>query len=246
MRRRRSDGRARRSAAAGSDAPRAHPGCSVERVITRWGARRSLLGLVCGALSTGAVLAGCGGSDSPDPAPTTTTTSPTAATTTSPTSSESVSPTSTGPTFDCASVDAAQKTLDDAYAAELSRLGIRRGDSQAQSVLTLVTTTEGPGYYAAVLAASPPEDSQDAQLVLDYYQRLAAQAGDLTAGSGSAEDLAVAMDRLDDATLVVSPDANSADEVVAAQERLQAAVESACSGKSSSTSSSSTSTSTTS
>ena len=198
-------------------------------MITRWGARRSLLGLVCGVLSTGAVLVGCGGGDSPDPAPTTTTRSPTE-TTTSPASSGTQSPTSSGPTFDCASVDAAQKTLDDAYAAELSRLGIRRGDSQAQSVLTLVTTTEGPGYYAAVLAASPPEESQDAQLVLDYYQRLAAQAGDLTAGSGSAEDLAAAMDRLDDATLVVSPDANSAARVVAAQERLQAAVEGACSG----------------
>ncbi|MFD0484635.1 hypothetical protein ACFQ46_18740 [Kineococcus sp. GCM10028916] len=197
-------------------------------MITRGGARRSLLGLVCGVLSTGAVLAGCGGGDSPDPAPTTTTRSPTE-TTTSPASAVTESPTSSGPTFDCASVDAAQKTLDDAYAAELSRLGIRRGDSQAQSVLTLVTTTEGPGYYAAVLAASPPEESQDAQLVLDYYQRLAAQAGDLTAGSGSAEDLAAAMDRLDDATLAVSPDANSAAQVVSAQERLQAAVEDACS-----------------
>lgn len=221
-------------------------GCSVGRVITRWGARRSLLGLACGVLGAGTVLAGCGGQDTPAPSPTTTTTSPTAPTTSSSASGSPTSPTSTVPTFDCASVDAAQKTLDDAYAAELDRLGIGRGDSQAQSVLTLVTTTEGPEYYAAVLAAAPPEDSQDAQFVLDYYQRLATQAGDLSAGTGSAEDLAAAMDRLDDATLVVSPDVDSATQVVAAQERLQAAVERDCTGGATNTPSPSASTSTTS
>ena len=210
-------------------------GCSVERVITRWGARRSLIGLACSLLGVGAVLMGCGGSDSPDPSPTTS--SPTATPTTSAPGTGSGSPTSSGPTFDCGSVEAAQKALDEAYAAELDRLGIGSGDAQAQSVLTLVTTTEGPAYYAAVLAAAPPQDSQDAQLVLDYYQRLAARAGDLDAGSGSAADLTAAMDRLDEATLAVNPDANSASQVVAAQERLQAAVASDCSGSSTATSS---------
>jgi hypothetical protein len=183
-------------------------------------------------VSAGTVLTGCGGSDTPDPSPTTTTTSPTATPAASDTAEVATTPTSSGPSFDCSSVDAAQTRLDEAYAAELDRLGISRGDSQAQSVLTLVTTTEGPGYYATVLAAAPPEDSQDAQFVLDYYQRLAAQAGDMTAGTGSAQDLAAAMDRLDDATLAVNPDANSAGLVVAAQERLQAALESDCSGSS--------------
>jgi hypothetical protein len=197
-------------------------------VITRWGARRSLLGLACCALGAGSVLAGCGGSETPDPTPTTTTTTPTAPVTTPVTASASSGPTGSGPTFDCDRVEAAQDALDAAYAAELDRLGIGRGDAQAQSVLTLVTTAEGPAYYAAVLAAAPPELTPDAQAVLDYYQRLADRAGDLDAGSGSAEDLAAAMDRLDEATLAVTPDAGTADRVVTTQERLQAAVEQDC------------------
>ena len=203
-------------------------GCSVLEVITRWGPRRSLLGLTGCALVAGPLLLGCGGSDTPDPTPTTTTTTATVPATTPVTGPTSSGPTSSAPAFDCASVDAAQDALDAAYAAELDRLGIGRGDAQAQSVLTLVTTTEGPAYYAAVLAAAPPAQSADAQAVLDYYQRLAARAGDLDAGSGSAEDLAAAMDRLDEATLAVSPDADTAGRVVATQERLRAAVERDC------------------
>lgn len=201
-------------------------------MITRWGARRSLLGLACCVLGAGTALAGCGGDEAPDPSPTTTTTRPTDPVTASTASESAATATSSGPAFDCPSVDAAQKTLDEAYAAELDRLGVGRGDAQAQSVLTLVTTTEGPGYYAAVLAAAPPADSGDARFVLDYYQRLAAQAGELDAGSGSAEDLAAAMDRLDDATVAVTPDPATANQVVAAQERLQAALERDCSGSS--------------
>jgi len=187
-------------------------------VITHRRALATLLGV--GAV----LLAGCGGSEAPDPAPTTTTTTPT----TSP-STATQSPTSSGPSFDCASVRTAQDALDEAYSAELDEVGIRRGDPQAQSVLTIVTTNEGPTYYAAVLAAAPPDASADAQAVLDYYQRLAEAAGPLDVGTGSAEDLAAAMDALDDATLSVNPDASAAAEVVAAQERLQAAVEADCS-----------------
>lgn len=180
-------------------------------------------------MALGALLAACGGDEAPDPSPTTTTTSPTASPTTTPAGTTD-SPTSTGPAFDCPPVQAAQQALDEAYAAELDALDIRRGDPQAQSVFTIVTTNQGPAYYAAVLAAAPPESSQDAQLVLDYYQRLSAQTGVLDAGTGSAEDLATAMNALDEAGLVVNPDLADASAVVDAQERLQAAVEAACSG----------------
>lgn len=176
-----------------------------------------------------ALVAACGGDDAPDPSPTTTTTSPTASPTTTP-SEASDSPTATGPVFDCAPVQAAQQALDEAYGTELDELGIRRGDPRAQSVFTIVTTNQGPTYYAAVLAAAPPESSQDAQLVLDYYQRLSAQTGVVDPGTGSAEDLSTAMNALDDAGLAVNPDLADATAVVDAQERLQAAVEAACAG----------------
>ncbi|GAA0298506.1 hypothetical protein GCM10009528_14380 [Kineococcus aurantiacus] len=183
-------------------------------------------------------LAACGGG-APDPAPTTTTASaaPTTAPTTATVTSASAGPTSTGPGFDCPSVQAAQEVLDEDYSAELDRLGIKRGDPRAQSVFTVVTTNEGPTYYAAVLAAAPPEATPDAQVVLDYYARLATQVGTLDAGTGSAEDLAAAMDALDEASVVVNPDPAAATRVVEAQERLQAAVEQACAEASSSPSS---------
>ncbi len=184
--------------------------------------------LLSGVAGAAVLLAGCGEAQTPDPSPTTTTTTPTATPTTSPAETTGT-PTSSGPGFDCATVQAAQKALDDAYAAELDELGIRRGDPRAQSVFTIVTTNEGPTYSAAVLAAAPPEQTPDAQFVLDYYQRLAARAGTLDTGTGSAEDLAAAMTALDDATLVVNPDPATATQVIEAQERLQAAVERDCS-----------------
>lgn len=187
---------------------------------------------LCCALGAGALVAGCG-SDDPTPSPTTTTASP-VVTSSPPTSS----PTSSGPGFDCSSVRAAQDALDADYADELDRLGIKRSDPRAQSVYTVVTTNEGPTYYAAVLAAAPPEELADARLVLDYYTRLAAQVGSLDPGTGSTEDLAAAMDALDRAGLTVNPSVDDATTVVQAQERLQAAVEKDCAGASASPSTS--------
>ena len=175
-----------------------------------------------------ALLVACGGEDVPDPSPTTTTTSATTPTTTP--AEATTGPTQTAPAFDCGPVQEAQQALDEAYGTELDELGIRRGDPRAQSVFTIVTTNQGPAYYAAVLAAAPPESSQDAQRVLDYYQRLSAQTGVVDPGTGSAEDLATAMTALDEAGLVVNPDLADATAVVDAQERLQAAVEAACTG----------------
>ncbi|WP_432544709.1 hypothetical protein [Kineococcus sp. SYSU DK002] len=177
------------------------------------------------ALGAGALLAACGADGSPDPAPTTTTTTPTA---TAASSTPPASPTSSGPAFDCTTVRSAQDALDDAYAAELDALGVERGDPQAQSVFTVVTTTEGPEYYAAVLAAAPPGSLPDAQVVLDYYTRLATQVGALD--PGTTDDLPGAMTAIDDAAVVVNPDPAAATAVVAAQERLQAAVERDCAG----------------
>ncbi|WP_432512026.1 hypothetical protein [Kineococcus sp. SYSU DK001] len=179
------------------------------------------------AVGAGVLLAGCGADGSPDPAPTTTTTRPTATATGS---TSPASPTSSGPGFDCTTVQAAQDALDEAYSAELDALDIQRGDPRAQSVFTVVTTTEGPVYYAAVLAAAPPGSLQDAQVVLDYYTRLATQVGTLDPGTGSADDLARAMSAIDDAGVVVNPDPTAATTVVQAQERLQAAVERDCAG----------------
>ncbi|WP_432523834.1 hypothetical protein [Kineococcus sp. SYSU DK006] len=203
-------------------------------MITRRPARRRAAGPAPLVLGLAALLAGCGGEDVPDPSPTTTTTRPTGTATSAPATTTSPSP--TGPGFDCPSVDAAQSALDDAFAAELERLDIGRGDPRAQSVYVLVTTSEGPAYYAAVLAAAPPEQAADARLVLDYYQRLAARAGALDAGDGSSEDLVTAMDRLDEAAAAVSTDPAAGTQVVAAQERLQAAVEAACASPTASTS----------
>ncbi|PRY11115.1 hypothetical protein [Kineococcus rhizosphaerae] len=179
---------------------------------------------LCCALGAAGLLTGCGaGDEAPDPAPTTTTASPVSSSGT-----PTAGPTSTGPAFDCASVRSAQEKLDADYSDELDRLGIKRSDPRAQSVFTVVTTNEGPTYYAAVLAAAPPDATPDAQLVLDYYTRLATQVGTLDPGTGSTEDLAKAMDTLDEAGLVVNPAADAATTVVEAQERLQAAVEKDC------------------
>lgn len=197
-----------------------------------WRTRRAAAVLTT-ALAAAAAVGACGGGDGgePDPAPTTTTVEPAPVSTTS-----SPSATSSGPVFDCASVEAAQKALDDAYASELDRLGIKRGDPRAQSVFTIVTTNEGPEYYAAVLAAAPPDATADAQVVLDYYTQLATRAGTLDVGTGSAEDLGRAMDALDAAGAAVNPDPSAATSVVQAQERLQADVDRECSGAATSTS----------
>ncbi|MEZ0165331.1 hypothetical protein AB2L27_11235 [Kineococcus sp. LSe6-4] len=171
-------------------------------------------------------LAACGGGDEPDPAPTTTTVTPTS-TPTTPGTSAPATATSSGPGADCGAIRSAQAELDAAYDSELERLDIGRGDPRAQTVFTIVTTTEGPEYYADVLDAAPPQAQDDAQVVLDYYTRLAERVGTLEAGTGSAEDLARAMDALDAAR---DPDPSAATEVVQAQERLQAEIERACAG----------------
>lgn len=159
---------------------------------------------------------------------TTTTTAPSAATVTD-------SPTGIATTFDCASVEAAQQRLDDAYSGELERLDVGRGDPRAQSVYALVTTTEGSSYYASVLSAAPAELQPDARLVLGYYQRLATSAAQIDPGSGSAEDLHSAMTALDDASAAFDDPATTGSAVVDAQERLQAGVQRACTGSASTT-----------
>ncbi|NAZ85600.1 hypothetical protein [Kineococcus indalonis] len=175
---------------------------------------------------TAALAAGCSGAG-PDggtaaPAPTTTTVEPTS----SPAASASTS-TAPAPAFDCPAVQVAQDELDDALSTELDRLDVDRGDPRAQSVYALVTTAEGPAYYAAVLAAAPPELRADAQLVLDYYRRLALAAGELDPGSGSTADLTAAVAALDRAAGAVDdPAAGGA--VVDAQERLRAALGRSC------------------
>ncbi|WP_380173891.1 hypothetical protein ACFEMC_04125 [Kineococcus sp. DHX-1] len=202
-----------------------------------WRTRRAVA-VLTSALAAAAAVGACSGGGEPDPAPTTTTVEP------APVSTTSASPaaTSSGPVFDCVSVQAAQTALDDAYASELDRLGIKRGDPRAQSVFTIVTTNEGPEYYAAVLAAAPPDATADAQVVLDYYTKLATQAGTVDVGTGSAEDLGKAMDALDAAGAAVNPDPSAATSVVQAQERLQADVDRECSGAATSTGTSSPST----
>jgi len=198
--------------------------------VSRSGAAAGPAFLTCAVAATALLLAGCS-ADEPDTPDATTTTVPPAPAATS--AAATASPTTSVPAFDCDAVDAAQDALDGAYAAELDRLDVHRGDPRAQSVYALVTTTQGPAYYAAVLAAAPQELHADAQLVLDYYQRLSAQVGDLDVDSGSAQALADAVDRLDDATVALDPTpaaGSGGTEVVAAQARLQAGVERSCSG----------------
>ncbi len=166
--------------------------------------------------------AGCSEQELPGPAPTTTTVEPTL----SPEPGTSA-PTATTPAFDCSAVRSAQEELDGAFAAELERLDVPRGDPRAQSVYALVTTQEGPSYYASVLAAAPPELAEDARLVLDYYERLAQEAGDLTPATGSTADLTAAVEELDRAAgTVADPAAGTA--AVEAQERLQTALARSC------------------
>ena len=169
------------------------------------------------------------------------TSTPTAPAATSSVATSPVVTTADVPAFDCPALDAAQQEMDEAFSSELDRLEVRRGDPRAQSVYALVTTREGPSYYAAVLTAAPPELTGDAALVLGYYQRLAVQAGGVDAGSGSTEDLTAAMSALDHAAAAVDDPATGT-EVVDAQERLRAAVERACSGPSASSTTSTTST----
>jgi len=198
--------------------------------VSRRGAAAGPALLTCAVAAAALLLSGCSDDAPPPPDAATTTVPPSPAATSA---AATASTTTSVPGFDCHAVDAAQDALDGAYAAELNRLGVHRGDPRAQSVYALVTTTHGPAYYAAVLAAAPRELQADAQLVLDYYQRLLEQVGDLTVDSGSEKALADAMDRLDDATVALDPspaaDAGGT-QVVAAQARLQAAVERACSG----------------
>lgn len=198
-----------------------HDGSVPMTVAPRPARQRLTLGLLAVGLVVPA-LAGCTSADAPVPAATTTTGSPD-------TAGATVSPTTATPAFDCATVGTAQQELDEAFTDELSRLDIGRGDPRAQSVYALVTTTQGPEYYSAVLAAAPPELGADAQSVLDYYQQLADRVGTVDTGDGSTEALTAAMTRLDDATAEVDdPTAGTA--VVEAQERLQAAVQQSCSG----------------
>ncbi|WP_432535649.1 hypothetical protein [Kineococcus arenarius] len=190
-----------------------------------WRCRPRAARVVVTATAAVVLLTGCSGDDEViTPAPTTTTVEPTS----SPSGSTST-PQRSDPAFDCPAVRAAQDELDSAFTAELERLDVPRGDPRAQAVYALVTTEEGPAYYAAVLAAAPAELSGDAQLVLDYYQRLARAAGDLDPGTGSTADLTTAMAALDEATAAVDDPAAGTD-VVAAQERLQSALERSCSG----------------
>ncbi|MCI2238607.1 hypothetical protein MO973_44565 [Paenibacillus sp. TRM 82003] len=178
---------------------------------------------VCAALVL--VGSGCSGDEVPGPAPTTTTVEPTL----SPTPGTAGS-TTTSPAFACSAVQSAQEELDGAFAAELERLDVPRGDPRAQSVYALVTTEEGPSYYASVLAVAPPELAEEARLVLDYYERLAQEAGDLAPATGSAADLAAAVAELDRAVAAVDdPAAGTA--AVEAQERLQTALTRSCSGE---------------
>ncbi|NAZ81421.1 hypothetical protein GTR02_06285 [Kineococcus sp. R8] len=199
-----------------------------------WGPPRILAGgpggLTCTVVALAALVAGCSG-DEPEAAPATTTTTPPASAVTS--AAGTVSPTTTAPAFDCGAVDTARTALDDAYARELDRLDVDRGDPRAQSVYALVTTAQGPAYYTAVLAAAPADLRADAQVVLDYYERLSQQVGVLDVADGSERALADAVDRLDDATLALDPSPAAtagASDVVVAQERLEAGVERSCSG----------------
>ena len=187
--------------------------------------------LTCAVAAAALLVAGCSGEEPDAPDAGTTSVPPSPATTSA---AVTGSPTTSVPGFDCDAVDAAQDALDGAYAAELDRLDVHRGDPRAQSVYALVTTTQGPAYYAAVLAAAPEELRGDAQQVLDYYRRLSAQVGDLDVDSGSEQALADAMDRLDEATVTLDPSpaagTGGGAEVVAAQARLQAGVERSCTG----------------
>jgi hypothetical protein len=186
--------------------------------------------LTCAVAAVALLAAGCSRDAPPAPDASTTTVPPSPAATSA---VATTTPTESVPAFDCDAVDAAQDALDGAYAAELDRLDVHRGDPRAQSVYALVTTTQGPAYYAAVLEAAPQELRADAQLVLDYYRRLSEQVGDLEVDSGSEQVLADAVDRLDDATVALeaSPAAGTGGtDVVAAQSRLQSGVERSCSG----------------
>ncbi|GAA4988873.1 hypothetical protein [Kineococcus glutinatus] len=184
-----------------------------------------------GALTAAGLLllaaTGCTGGD---PGGTATTSAPQAAPTTS---AGGVAPAGTDPPtaqatavdVDCAAVSRAREDLDDAISDELDRLGVGRSDVRAQAVSALVTTQRGPDYYAAVVAATAAGTRADAELVLGYYRRLAAEVGALDVGSGAAAELAAAMQRVDSATAAAEDPA-----VLLAQERVQAAIERACRG----------------
>ncbi|MFB9376010.1 hypothetical protein ACFFKU_16140 [Kineococcus gynurae] len=195
-----------------------------------------VVGLVAGA--AGAVVA-CTGptappSDTGTVAATTTTPAPDpgSATTTGAGTGATATPGGTSG-LDCAAVASAQRVLDEEFSRTLDELGISRGDPRAQSVYALVTVQDGPDYYAAVVDAADAEHLPDARLVQAYFARLAAAAGDVSLGDGSTQALTAALDRLDEAGASLAgtdPAAPSGADAVAAQQRLQQAVDTACAG----------------
>jgi hypothetical protein len=172
-----------------------------------------LLGITVVAL---ALLAGCTGGSSGDA-----TGGPTsAAPTTAPPSSPS------GPAVDCAAVDAARGDLTEAANAELERLGIDRSDQRAFQIQLLVTSQQAAEYWTAVRDAVPEsatELRQDADAVVAYWSAIDAELDAITVPDAGEQSVQAAVDQLSKIS-----GAHPDETVVPAQERLTAALDSAC------------------
>jgi uncharacterized lipoprotein len=140
--------------------------------------------------------------------------------------------TSTGGTgIDCAAVEQARRELVDVSNAELERLGIDRSDPRAFRVQALVTGQQSAQYWTAVRDALPEAGPElaglrvAAETVVAHWQPLDARLDAIEIADGSEAAVKEATDRYLEIT-ATSPD----EDVLPAQERLTAGVDSACAG----------------
>lgn len=172
-----------------------------------------LLGISVVAL---ALLAGCTAGSSGDA-----TGGPTSA---APTTTSSASP--SGPAVDCPAVDAARGDLTEAANTELERLGIDRSDQRAFQIQLLVTSQHAAEYWTAVRKAVPASASelrQDADTVVTYWSEMDAELDAIRVPDAGEPSVQAAVSQLSKVS-----GAHPDETVVPAQERLTAALDSAC------------------
>lgn len=136
------------------------------------------------------------------------------------------SPEASGPQVDCAGIEEARRSLTEATDAELSRLGIDRGDPRAFQVTLLVTGREAAQYWTAVRDAVPAEEAglrADGDALVAYWSRLDPDLDAIEIADGGEGALTAAIQRFTEIS-AAQPD----DTVGPTQERLTAAVDASC------------------
>jgi hypothetical protein len=141
-------------------------------------------------------------------------------------SPSSAASSASGPQVDCAGIEEARRSLTEATDAELSRLGIDRGDPRAFQVTLLVTGREAAQYWTAVRNAVPAEEAglrADGDALVAYWSRLDPDLDAIEIADGGEGALTAAIQRFTEIS-AAQPD----EAVGPTQERLTAAVDASC------------------